>query len=289
MDATTQPSFQWPPEPAAPAAPEPAPSSPTKTPPLTELIDSIELDLLGRASLSFDRWASRSGWEPDTTSDYCWRCAGSVGPHEQDGEGCAACRAIKLPWDRAFRLGVYRDRLRDETLALKFQAWRPGGRALGRLLGGCIAARLKEAQIPASQVRLVPIPMHPLRRIRRGIDHTEVLARGAAESSNCPIGRVLRARRRPEQVGLSATDRAKNVRGSFRVSPHRLKRSCDSGEAGVRVWVLIDDVRTTGATFTAGAKALRQGLKTVFEATKRGEIWICSVGVTGSRDRRQQP
>lgn len=283
-------SFAWPPRApiCVPAPPPRAQSDQSSDKPMDamgRLLDSIELDLLGRTTLSFDRWARRTGWVPDGRDAYCWRCAGSVGPHEQDGEGCATCRAKKLPWDRALRLGRYEDELRHEVLALKFQGWRPGGHGLGRFMGEIISAQLGRAQIAPNHARLVPVPTNPWRRFSRGVDHTLVLARAASTVSGCQVARVLRARYRPEQVGLSATARARNMKGAFEPRTRTLRRrGADDGDA-VRVWVLIDDVRTTGATFTACSKALRRGLAS-FGGETSAQIWICSVAVAGERGRR---
>jgi len=284
---TEQPgTFRWPPiEVVEQHAPDEQPQS-TDANPLSSLIESIEIDLLGRVGLSFDLWAQRTGWRPDSREASCWRCAGSVGAHEQDGEGCVACRSTKLPWDRALRLSTYRDEIRDEVLALKFHAWRPGGRALGTMLGRLINEQVGHAQIPIQDVRIVPIPMHPIRRIRRGIDHTLVIARGAGASSSIPVTRVLRARHRPEQVGRSPTARAKNMKDAFRPRHQLLRRLHRRRQDQVRLWVLIDDVRTTGATFSAASKALRAGLKSIGRRSDEAEIWVCSIGVTQSRDRR---
>jgi predicted amidophosphoribosyltransferase len=290
--------FSWPPREAAPGVrrPEQAvdPISFAAHPSRwAALGESIETELLGRTALSFDRWAQRTGWAPDARGSYCWRCAGSVGPHETDGEGCADCRGKKLPWDRALRLGIYQNELREEVLALKFHGWRPGGHGLGRIMGQAISSELNNAQTSPARVRLVPIPTHPLRRILRGVDHTMVLTRGASAESMCPAARVLRARYRPEQVGLSATARAANIRDAFKPDVRRLSRAygpnrSSEGEQpeGVRVWVLIDDVRTTGATFVAAARALRKGLKAMQPKASPAEIWVCCVGVAGSRSRR---
>lgn len=279
--------FHWPPrqidEQPGTAPPPPPPS----ISPIERLIDSIETDLLGRVGLSFDRWASRNQWAPDALDTFCWRCAGNVGPHEQDGEGCAACRATRLPWDRAMRLSAYKDEIRREVLALKFKAWRPGGRALGSMLGQLIRKQIDHSQIPVGSARIVPIPMHPLRRIRRGVDHTEVLAKAASASSGIRICKALRALHRPEQIGLSSTARARNMKNAFRGRPKAIHDAIRKNRAPVRVWVLIDDVRTTGATFTAASKALRSGI-----SPKRGQgsetaIWVCSVGVAQGRNRRE--
>lgn len=59
---------------------------------------------------------------------------------------------------------------------------------------------------------------------------------------------LKRVRATPQQVGLSKTERADNVQGTFRV----LDKSAIAG----RRLVLIDDVLTSGATADTCAKAL---------------------------------
>lgn len=292
MRADEPDTFVWPPRDADEHEPQlPRADQPRQRTTLGDLIESIETDLLGRTALSFDRWAQRTGWSPEEPDRYCWRCAGSVGPHEQDGEGCATCRHRKLPWDRALRLGAYDGRLRDEVLALKFHAWRPGGDGLGLYLGRVIERERTRGELDPSQIRLVPIPTHRWRRLSRGVDHTLVLTRAASRATGCPVSTLLRARYRAEQVGLSATARAKNMRGAFVTDPRRLRRTLGrSGRGGlsVRVWVLIDDVQTTGATFVEAARTLRRGLKGASQGSPSPEIWVCSVAVAGQRARRRQ-
>ena len=292
-DQPSRPRFVWPPEPTGETpTPPPAtqPISPSSRCLPHPLLESIELDLLGRTGLAFDRWAERTGWARDDVSDYCWRCGGSVGPHETDGEGCSDCRTKALPWDRALRLSRYQGVIRDEVLALKFNAWRPTGVGLGKHLGWAIGDELERAQVDPHQALLIPVPMHRLRRMARGVDHTLVLARSASVACGVRVRPVLRARHRPEQVGLSPTARALNIRDAFFVS-RRARRALggDRGEMA-RVWVLIDDVRTTGATFVSASRALRAALRASgMKRVDQPQIWVCSVGVAGERRRVPEP
>lgn len=99
---------------------------------------------------------------------------------------------------------------------------------------------------------LVPVPLHRMRRWRRGYDQAVVLARALARV--VPGARVLpalrRRRRTTPQVGLDGEARRRNLVGAFRIAvpPATLRR-----------WpcVLIDDVITTGATLGEAARALR--------------------------------
>jgi len=97
---------------------------------------------------------------------------------------------------------------------------------------------------------VVPVPLHWLRRWRRGFNQADVLARAIGRRYGLPVQRhcLARVRATPPQRGDAAA-RRRNVRDAFGVRrPQRI--------AGTRV-LLVDDVFTTGATANACAAALR--------------------------------
>jgi ComF family protein len=98
----------------------------------------------------------------------------------------------------------------------------------------------------------VPVPLHPWRHIRRGFNQ-------AADLANALDAQVLhalwRGRRTASQTGLTATGRRRNVGGAFRVSPLLASRQIDV-QLRERIVVLVDDVRTTGATLEECARVL---------------------------------
>ncbi|MEM9373008.1 MAG: hypothetical protein AAGA55_05130 [Planctomycetota bacterium] len=235
----------------------------------------LESDLLGVRGVSFGRWASATSWRRDPSGAYCWRCAGSVGPHETDGDGCADCRGKRLAWSRAIRLGVYTGGLRAGIIDLKFARWRRTGHELGGLLGEAIGEQLEACAVSPAEAVIVPVPMSWRRRMARGVDHTAVLAGGARMSSGVAWVRPLRRQHRKPQLGLSAAARAANIRGAFvppirRGSPGRQLRAA-------RVVIVLDDVRTTGATMTAACRAVRK------LAGSTPQLWCCVAGVVTSR------
>ena len=89
--------------------------------------------------------------------------------------------------------------------------------------------------------------------MRRGFNQADDLARRLG----VPMLRALwRRRATAPQTGLNAAARRRNVRHAFRLSPllsdarcHRLLED--------RIVVLVDDVRTTGATLDACAAELK--------------------------------
>jgi predicted amidophosphoribosyltransferase len=178
------------------------------------------------------------------------------------------------------RLGLYEGIVRDAVLDLKFRRWRLTGMQLGAAFGVEIGTRIRELGLLPSEVLFVPIPITHRRRIRRGVDHTLVLARGASKASGIGIAKMLRARRRAEQIGLSATERAKNIRGAFYMPGSARKRGSGEAWKEIRALIVLDDVRTTGATLEEGCRVIRSGIRE-FRGENRPEIWAASVALAG--------
>ncbi|QQR89874.1 MAG: ComF family protein [Myxococcales bacterium] len=104
---------------------------------------------------------------------------------------------------------------------------------------------------------VVPVPLHARRLRQRGYNQCALLARAVARSIKKPLrcGVLLRVRDTVPQVGLGGLARISNVQGAFRAT---------NDVKGLRI-LLIDDVRSTGATLSESAGALRaQGAKKVY-------------------------
>ncbi len=181
----------------------------------------------------------------------CWACREPVAA----GVLCAACERI-LPWlDRpltrlrggplaaAWAPLAFAGPARDLVHALKFRG------AAG--VAGAMAAHVTDGIPPFVFARgwtIVPVPAHPGRRRRRGFDHAELLARALARRSELPLLGALE-----RDGGPAALQRGRH-------RAQRLAGEAVSVRARRRVTVpclLVDDVRTTGATAAACAAALR--------------------------------
>jgi competence protein ComFC len=95
----------------------------------------------------------------------------------------------------------------------------------------------------------VPVPIHRERRRKRGYNQSELLAHGLGKLMSFPVWpeALQRERDTQPQVGLTSTERMRNVADAFRCTTDFHSQSL----------LLIDDVCTTGATLAACAAALR--------------------------------
>ena len=112
---------------------------------------------------------------------------------------------------------------------------------------------------------LVPVPLHPLKKLKRGYSQTELICKGISRESGIPVSNRLRARRHRTQTGLSHDERATNVSGVF-----RMRKGTDL--VGKHI-LLVDDICTTGATISAAVSAIS-------EEYPAAEISILTYGVT---------
>lgn len=116
-------------------------------------------------------------------------------------------------------------------------------RALGPVLGDLLASGVQQLDFDAL---LVPAPSAPSAVRRRGFDHTAQLAGHAADRLGLRSRLLLKSRGRKDQAGLSTAARRRNLEGSMWVPIH-----------GQEAVIIIDDVRTTGATLRECERALR--------------------------------
>jgi ComF family protein len=148
--------------------------------------------------------------------------------------------------------GTYEGALREIIHAFKYE----GRRSLADPLGGIL--RDAGSILLEGCDYVVPVPLHPWRRMRRGFNQARDLAKRL--DRHPVVDPLWRVRSTPSQMMLNANARHSNVRGAFVVSPLLTggARLC-----GVpfplledRSVVLVDDVRTTGATLDECAKVL---------------------------------
>ena len=191
--------------------------------------------------------ARRAGWRIDAPEYWCHRCGASVGPGEATPQGCAFCVGKRVAWDRIERLGLYRDPLDRWIIAMKFaRQW-----SWASWFGCQLAETLSSSgSSDATKTVVCAVPMHWLRRWRRGFNQAQLMADALARASGWPTAVLLRRTGyTPPQTAIPHAQRHANVRRSF--------QALDVDLAGWRVW-LVDDVKTTGSTLGACVAQLRR-------------------------------
>lgn len=156
---------------------------------------------------------------------------------------CRRCRRAPVAFDQGRAAGEYEGTLREIIHAFKYDGRRSLARPLAAMMRAAGAEILRDADF------VVPVPLHPWRRLRRGFNQAEALATCLER----PVVNALRrARATQPQAGLTARQRRRNVRNAFRTS-----RRVRAGLLKNATVVLVDDVRTTGATLDACARVLK--------------------------------
>ena len=206
--------------------------------------------------------------EPLSAEYFCSSCRTAFqNPFPLDAEGrCALCRSGLRGFDAAYSFGSYEGVLRELIHLYKYGKIKTLARPLSALL---IQALPRDEAFDI----VVPVPLYWRRRLQRGFNQSDLLARGLARRTGIPVVNALR-RLRPTatQAGLSNRSRRQNMVRAFR----------SRNVAGKRI-LLVDDVMTTGATAASCALALKQAganrvaLLTVARVDRRMEGWRLTV------------
>lgn len=98
---------------------------------------------------------------------------------------------------------------------------------------------------------ILPVPLTPLHRLKRGYNQSERLAQGIAAATGLPVdsGHLVRKGFKRSQTRLHRNERTTNVKGTI-----RCRRANELADKHI---LLVDDVMTTGATLLACGEALK--------------------------------
>ena len=175
--------------------------------------------------------------EPEET-DLCHTC-------RVDAPECGN-RGRKFPFlDSWTAVWYYEGPARGSLLRFKFGGRRHYAKCYGRLL----AMKLQEDH-PDGFDLLTWVPTAPMRKLTRGYDHAELIAKAVAEELGVSATRLLKkVRNNRPQSGISGSaQRRANVLGVYRL--------CPEAEPEGKKILLIDDIITTGATAGEAARML---------------------------------
>lgn len=156
-------------------------------------------------------------------------------------------------------------------------------RGLARYLGELVAKELSMTPFFTDIDAIIPVPMHYIKKAKRGYNQTEEIAKGISNITGIPVNTNLKAiRPHRTQTSLTLNQRRTNTTGIFRldnptqITPlhpndagqHHplnaekhtlfnadLKDSIDADKQYPHI-LLLDDVCTTGSTLISAAEAI---------------------------------
>lgn len=158
---------------------------------------------------------------------------------------CDDCLAIARPWSRGRAVMRYDGTGRKLVLALKHGDRHDVAHPAGKWL-----ARSAQPMLSPG-THIAPVPLHWTRLISRRFNQSALLSQVLACETGLPsvADLLIRQRRTKSLKNLGRTARHAMLDGAIRVNPRHIAMI-----KGARV-LLVDDVMTSGATFSAAAQA----------------------------------
>ena len=159
--------------------------------------------------------------------------------------------------EKVTSLFFYHGRYKELLYRIKYR----GNVRLALKLGKMLGEKIAEEDIDF----IVPVPLHPRKKRKRGYNQSELISRGIVLAfkerglaAAIETRLVLRRNFTLTQTQKDRIDRWLNVRNAFYVDPGRLDRLQAMFPGRALKFLLVDDVLTTGATLDACASLLHQ-------------------------------
>jgi ComF family protein len=171
-----------------------------------------------------------------------------VKSHGTQESGNSEWRNSSPPYKATVAACAYEGLLRELIWRFKYKA----ERRLARPLGSLLALRLEGEAFMKVIDRIVPVPLFWRKRVSRGFNQAELLAKRVARNFGVPLSpRILKRKKSTQPLyPLGGIERRKELAGAFQIRSSRRIR-------GKRVLV-IDDLMTTGTTLQECARVLSE-------------------------------
>ncbi len=203
----------------------------------------------------------------ETDSPICAPCLANLPRtlyHARRGNPMEMRFAGKFPFERATGHFFYSSKSELSQLIqdLKYRHFR----RLAKFMGHTVGSELLPSGFLSEIDAIVPIPIHFLKKARRGYNQTEEIADGLSKATDIPVIKIIKATRPHQtQTSLSADQRLSNLKDVFTFSPVE--------NMNTKHILLLDDICTTGATLCSAATVI---------ASQRPDIKISllTLGVT---------
>ena len=187
------------------------------------------------------------------TGDYCLKCGRPVRSDRE--EYCENCRRSKPSFELCRGMLNYADPDADRMVwDIKYN----NKREYADFIAAEMARRYGREIFKWGVSCIIPVPVHPSKKRKRGYNQAEVIAERLGGLLNLPVlgDGLMRVKKTAPQKELDPGKRAANLAGAFAAGSIK-------GDEGTVL--LIDDIYTTGATMeTCTRVLLAAGVKKVY-------------------------
>jgi len=175
----------------------------------------------------------------------CKKCGKPLDREEQ--EYCLDCAKGRHSFKEGIALYPYDEVMRTSIAYFKFHNRREYAKPYGEEIGKYLGNKLQSWQADC----LIPVPVHQAKRIHRGFNQAEVLAKAVSKETGIPVDAELlhRVKKTLPQKELNEEERRKNLQDAFQIDKKGVK---------YKKIILVDDIYTTGSTIDACARSLKE-------------------------------
>lgn len=186
---------------------------------------------------------------PYITEPRCKKCSKPIEFEEQ--EYCSDCLRKNYQFDRGFAVWVYNEQMKHSISEFKYNSRKEYAGfyidEMVRLYGAAIKKFNPDV--------IVPVPIHKSKRLERGFNQAELLAKGIGRKLGYPVSShlLIRNRKTLPQKKLSDKERLRNLLEAFQFDENEAKRFQEK----LTKVLLVDDIYTTGSTIEACTNVLK--------------------------------
>ena len=169
-------------------------------------------------------------------------------------EFCDDCMAHRHAFEYGMALLNYNDAAKNSMVQIKYHNKREYLDFYGAALAVRFEREIRKMKVDA----IIPVPVHPSRRRKRGFNQAEILAKILGERLGIPVKPEMlkRTKKTLPQKELTVGERLKNLSGAFQA---------EAVPEDIRRILLVDDIYTTGSTLEACTRTLnKSGVERVY-------------------------
>lgn len=179
--------------------------------------------------------------------------------HAPPGRTCKRCRPHSAVYAFLSPFSYQQNAMRELVHDLKYRR----NREVASLFADMLASHLATMRVTFSKdAVLVPVPLHKSRERERGFNQSFLVAKILGEKLGIEVRPdvLKKLKKTVPQMSLFRQERLKNLSGTFAIQNPLSARG--------KTIILVDDVKTTGATLEEAARVLkRAGAKQIWAIT----------------------